>query len=53
MNASELSAYDFMKRQLIKRNYEENSTKTHFYSGLFAGFMGAVATSPAEVVKTR
>jgi solute carrier family 25 uncoupling protein 8/9 len=53
MNASELASYDFMKRQLMVRKWEENGKLTHFIAGTFAGFMGAVATNPAEVVKTR
>jgi len=49
----ELPAYDIVKRQLIHSGILEDSRTTHFLSSFFAGLVGAIASNPIDVVKTR
>lgn len=54
MNGSELPAYDLFKTNLVNQfNQKEDSFVTHLICGTLAGIVGAIATSPAEVVKNR
>ena len=56
VNAAELAFYDKSKSFFTSSTYfqlDQNSVITHFASSCVAGFMGAVASSPADVVKTR
>lgn len=56
VNAAELAFYDKSKSFFTSSAYfqlDQNSVITHFASSCVAGFMGAVASSPADVVKTR
>ncbi|XP_033117942.1 kidney mitochondrial carrier protein 1-like [Anneissia japonica] len=49
----ELPAYDWSKRLIINHTQLGNSITTHFLASFFAGFVGAVASNPIDVVKTR
>lgn len=56
VNAAELAFYDKSKEFFTHSAYlqlEQTSVITHFLSSCVAGFMGAVFSSPADVVKTR
>ena len=56
VNAAELAFYDKSKSYFTSSTYfhlDQTSVITHFLSSCVAGFMGAVASSPADVVKTR
>ena len=56
VNAAELAFYDKSKYFFSNSTYfhfDSNSIVTHFLSSCVSGFMGAVASSPADVVKTR
>lgn len=54
MNGSELSAYDYLKGSLVEKyGLEEDSFVTHLSCGTLAGIVGAICTSPPEVVKVR
>lgn len=54
MNGSELAAYDYFKRVLAsKYGMHKDSFVTHLACGTLAGLIGAVATSPPEVIKNR
>lgn len=56
VNAAELAFYDKSKYFFSNSAYfqfDQNSVVTHFLSSCVSGFMGAVASSPADVVKTR
>ncbi|KAK6195386.1 hypothetical protein SNE40_000830 [Patella caerulea] len=49
----ELPAYDICKKHIIKSGYLGDTKETHFLASFFAGFVGAVASNPIDVVKTR
>jgi len=49
----ELPAYDISKKHFIKSGLMEDTVATHFVSSIIAGFSGAVASNPIDVVKTR
>lgn len=54
INAAELSAYDTVKLKLCKyTSLNEDSTYNHFISSAVTGFCGALASNPADVVKSR
>lgn len=56
MNAGELAFYDksknFFRHQFVFK-LEESGLANQFLSSCVAGFMGALLSSPADVVKTR
>lgn len=49
----ELPAYDITKKHLIRSGYFSDTTSTHFTASFFAGLLGAIASNPIDVVKTR
>ncbi|KAG1677969.1 Kidney mitochondrial carrier protein 1 [Nymphon striatum] len=49
----ELPAYDITKKYFISHNIIGNNVYNHFVSSVVAGFIGAVASTPIDVVKTR
>jgi len=56
VNAAELAFYDKAKYSFSNNTYfhlDQNSIITHFLSSCVSGLMGALASSPADVVKTR
>lgn len=49
----ELPIYDISKKYIILHGYLGDTKITHFLSSFIAGFFGAVASNPIDVVKTR
>ncbi|XP_062521323.1 kidney mitochondrial carrier protein 1-like isoform X2 [Corticium candelabrum] len=49
----ELSMYDWIKQKLLRAKLVEDTMNTHFLCGMFAGFAGAVASNPIDVIKSR
>lgn len=49
----ELAVYDWVKKQLICRFDRPDTIGTHFLSSFIAGFAGALASTPIDVVRTR
>lgn len=49
----ELPAYDVIKRYLLNHGIMGDTKYNHFTSSFMAGFAGAVASTPIDVVKTR
>jgi len=49
----ELPAYDYFKKQIILSGYLGDCKETHFLASFFAGFVGALASNPIDVCKTR
>eukprot|EP01137_Pigoraptor_chileana_P011509 Opistho-2@62487 len=49
----ELPVYDTCKRNLINRDIMKEGIAAHFASSFTAGFAGAIASNPIDVVKTR
>ncbi|CAF0994578.1 unnamed protein product [Adineta ricciae] len=49
----ELAVYDWVKKQLICRYNSTDTIGTHFLSSFTAGFAGALASTPIDVVRTR
>jgi len=49
----ELAVYDWMKKQLICQFNSSDTIGTHFISSFIAGFAGALASTPIDVVRTR
>ncbi|XP_072034643.1 kidney mitochondrial carrier protein 1-like [Amphiura filiformis] len=49
----ELPIYDWCKKKLIESRLMDDTVSTHFISSFIAGFAGAVASNPVDVVKTR
>ncbi|CAF3940752.1 unnamed protein product [Rotaria sordida] len=49
----ELAMYDSVKQQLIFRFNSSDTIGTHFLSSFIAGFAGAVASTPIDVIRTR
>jgi len=49
----ELPAYDLFKKQIINSGYLGDTKETHFLASFFAGFVGALASNPIDVCKTR
>ncbi|XP_071949382.1 kidney mitochondrial carrier protein 1-like [Antedon mediterranea] len=49
----ELPAYDWSKKLIINHTQLGDSISNHFIASLFAGFVGAIASNPIDVVKTR
>jgi len=47
----ELAVYDWMKKQLICRFNSSDTIGTHFVSSFIAGFAGALASTPIDVVR--
>ena len=50
--ASELASYDVFKSELMARQWEDG-VAAHIVASLGAGFVATVASSPADVVKSR
>ncbi|XP_011406045.2 PREDICTED: kidney mitochondrial carrier protein 1-like [Amphimedon queenslandica] len=48
-----LPSYDFFKKILIQSGFEGNDVMTHFVASFLAGILGAIATNPIDVVKSR
>ncbi|KAI9819438.1 MAG: Mitochondrial dicarboxylate transporter [Thelocarpon impressellum] len=54
MTASQLASYDGFKRLLTTHTaLAPDSTSTHFYASILAGFVATTVCSPVDVVKTR
>ncbi|KAL4491779.1 hypothetical protein ABPG72_006034 [Tetrahymena utriculariae] len=54
VNAAELASYDQAKGFLVNQcQFKSDSLWTHFLGSTAAGFMGAVCSSPVDVIKTR
>lgn len=49
----ELPAYDFSKKHLIRTGMFKDNVVTHFLASFLAGLVGALASNPIDVVKTR
>lgn len=49
----ELPVYDITKKHIIKADLMGDYAATHFFASFAAGFAGAVASTPIDVVKTR
>ncbi|XP_071798079.1 kidney mitochondrial carrier protein 1-like [Asterias amurensis] len=49
----ELPVYDWFKKWIIDNNWLGDTMSTHFIASFVAGFAGAVASTPIDVVKTR
>ncbi|KAK2172330.1 hypothetical protein NP493_972g00038 [Ridgeia piscesae] len=49
----ELPAYDVCKKYLIISGFFKDNMFTHFISSFMAGLLGAIASNPIDVVKTR
>lgn len=49
----ELPAYDLFKKKIILSGYLGDTKETHFIASFFAGFVGALASNPIDVCKTR
>ncbi|CAF0720247.1 unnamed protein product [Rotaria sordida] len=49
----ELALYDSVKQQLIFRFNSSDTIGTHFLSSFIAGFAGALASTPIDVIRTR
>ncbi|CAF0959648.1 unnamed protein product [Adineta steineri] len=49
----ELAAYDWVKKNLIYRFNHTDTIGTHFLASFTAGFAGALASTPIDVVRTR
>eukprot|EP01134_Creolimax_fragrantissima_P002066 CFRG2066T1 len=49
----ELPAYDASKRYILHNKWFEDTVGLHFLCSNIAGFVGAVASNPIDVVKTR
>ncbi|XP_028401390.1 kidney mitochondrial carrier protein 1-like [Dendronephthya gigantea] len=49
----ELAVYDWCKKKILDNELMEDNVYTHFLSSFTAGFAGAVASNPIDVVKTR
>lgn len=47
----ELAVYDWVKKQLICRFDRPDTIGTHFLSSFTAGFAGALASTPIDVVR--
>lgn len=47
----ELAVYDWMKKQLICRLNSSDTIGTHFVCSFVAGFAGALASTPIDVVR--
>jgi solute carrier family 25 protein 14/30 len=47
----ELAIYDWVKKQLICRFNSSDTIGTHFISSFTAGFAGALASTPIDVVR--
>ena len=47
----ELAVYDWMKKQLICRWNSSDTIGTHFVCSFVAGFAGALASTPIDVVR--
>eukprot|EP00475_Leptophrys_vorax_P009704 TRINITY_DN1641_c0_g3_i1.p1 TRINITY_DN1641_c0_g3~~TRINITY_DN1641_c0_g3_i1.p1 ORF type:complete len:308 (+),score=66.52 TRINITY_DN1641_c0_g3_i1:119-1042(+) len=54
VNAAELGTYDHCKHKLVEFGFvSEGSLSSHFGGSFAAGFAGAAASNPIDVVKTR
>ncbi|XP_065841051.1 kidney mitochondrial carrier protein 1-like [Oscarella lobularis] len=49
----ELALYDWTKRRALATGLFQDNVNTHFVCAALAGFAGAVASNPIDVVKTR
>lgn len=49
----ELAIYDWCKKKILDRELMQDNVYTHFLCSFAAGFAGAVASNPIDVVKTR
>jgi solute carrier family 25 protein 14/30 len=47
----ELAVYDWIKKQLICRYESSDTIGTHFIASFTAGFAGAFASTPIDVVR--
>ena len=50
--AAELASYDIFKSALLERDWEDG-VKAHIVASLGAGFVATLASSPADVIKSR
>jgi len=46
-----LAVYDWMKKQFIYRLNYSDTIGTHFLASFIAGFAGALASTPIDVVR--
>ncbi|KAL5014375.1 hypothetical protein ScPMuIL_008645 [Solemya velum] len=53
MTASQVPTYDHTKHTILNAGVMEEGMPLHIVSSLTAGFVGALATSPVDTVKTR
>jgi solute carrier family 25 (mitochondrial uncoupling protein), member 27 len=53
VNLGELASYDISKRQILKTGLVDDNIYAHTFSGFASGFFATVASTPADVVKTR
>jgi hypothetical protein len=51
--AAELSSYDEIKQQILRRQWVEEGLKCHFAAAGSAGFIAAWCSSPFDVIKSR
>ncbi|XP_022088031.1 kidney mitochondrial carrier protein 1-like [Acanthaster planci] len=49
----ELPVYDWCKKWIIDKKWLGDTVSTHFIASFIAGFAGAVASTPIDVVRTR
>lgn len=50
---ADIATYDVVKGWMIRNNQQTDSTSTHVIASVTAGFAAAVASTPADVVKSR
>jgi len=53
LNAMQLGSYDHIKHTIINFGLLEDGIKCHLVSSICAGIAMALATSPADIIKTR
>ena len=53
VNLGELATYDFAKNKIKKKTGLNESPLLHFSSSICSGFSGALACTPADVIKSR
>jgi solute carrier family 25 protein 14/30 len=49
----ELSIYDWIKQKLLRAELVKDTIGTHFLCGFIAGFAGAMASNPIDVIKVK
>lgn len=53
VSASQLASYDHVKESILKHGVLQDGFSTHVASSIVAGFVGAVTSTPVDVMKTR